>query len=183
MNMQSEIFLTWDITLYIIDLERAWQIIAPPTIHYSDHFFLYASIILRASSRVCYPEFRGCPLFGCCNYIILYGDDVSWYIEQRLLFGRRPLLGVSVNRELIVYNMKQVLQGSQWYLQSLHSYVHRLSTHTELNADPHMYCRWTLEAWHIRQEPNPMNRDRGLLPPVYDSLIRTHPPSDTHYCR
>ena len=30
--------------------------------------------------------------------------------------------------------------------------------------------------WHIRQEPKPMNRDRGLLPLVYDSLIRTHPP-------
>jgi len=23
---------------YIIDLERVWQIIAPPTVHYSDHF-------------------------------------------------------------------------------------------------------------------------------------------------
>ena len=33
-----------------------------------------------------------------------------------------------------------------------------------VDADPHMYRRQTLEAWHIRQEPNPMNRDRGLLP-------------------
>ena len=49
-----------------------------------------------------------------------------------------------------------------------------------VDADPHMYLRQTLEAWHIHQEPNPMNRDRGLLPPVYDSLIRTHPPPDTH---
>ena len=49
-----------------------------------------------------------------------------------------------------------------------------------VDADPHMYHRRTLEAWHIPQEPNPMNRDRGLLPPVYDSHIRTHPPSDTH---
>ena len=91
---------------YIIDLERAWQIIAPPTIRYSDHF-LYASIILRASPRVRYPEFGGCPLFGYCNCIIIYGD-ISWYIEQRLLFGRRPLLGVSINRESTVYqNRKQ----------------------------------------------------------------------------
>ena len=65
---------------YIIDLEKVWQIIAPPTICYSDHF-LYASIILRASPRVRYPEFGGCPLFGCCNCIIIYGD-ISWYIEQ-----------------------------------------------------------------------------------------------------
>ena len=28
-----------------------------------------------------------------------------------------------------------------------------------------------------------MNRHRGLLPPVYDSLTRTHPPPDTHLCR
>ena len=48
---------------------------------------------------------------------------------------------------------------------------------TVVDADPHMYRRRTLEAWHIRQEPKPMNRDRGLLPPVYDSLIRTNPPS------
>ena len=50
---------------------------------------------------------------------------------------------------------------------------------TVVDADPHMYRRRTLEAWHIRQEPKPMNRDRGLLPPVYDSLIRTNPPSDS----
>ena len=29
-------------------------------------------------------------------------------------------------------------------------------------------CR-ALEAWHIRQDPKPMSRDRGILPPVYDS--------------
>ena len=52
-----------------------------------------------------------------------------------------------------------------------------------VDADPHMYRCQTLEAWHIRQEPNPMNRDRGLLPPVYDSLVRTHPSPDTHLCR
>ena len=52
-----------------------------------------------------------------------------------------------------------------------------------VDADPYMYRCRTLEAWHIRQEPKPMNRDRGLLPPVYDSLIRTHPPLDTHLCR
>ena len=49
-----------------------------------------------------------------------------------------------------------------------------------VDADPHMYRHRTLEAWHIRQEPNPTNRDRRLLPPVYDSLIGTHPPPDTH---
>ena len=54
---------------------------------------------------------------------------------------------------------------------------------TVVDADPHMYCRQALEAWHIRQEPRPMNRDRGLLPPVYDTLVRTHPPPDILLCR
>ena len=43
--------------------------------------------------------------------------------------------------------------------------------------------RQTVEAWHNCQEPKPINRDKGLLPPVYDSLIRIYPPPDTHLCR
>ena len=37
---------------------------------------------------------------------------------------------------------------------------------TVVDADPHMYRHRTPEAWHIRQEPKPMNRDREPLPPV-----------------
>ena len=39
--------------------------------------------------------------------------------------------------------------------------------------DPQLFV-----AWHISQQPRLMNRDRGLLSPVYGSLIRTHPPPD-----
>ena len=35
---------------------------------------------------------------------------------------------------------------------------------TVVDADPQMYRCRALEAWHIRQEPKPMNRDRRLLP-------------------
>ena len=130
---------------YIIDLERAWQIIAPPTVHYSDHF-LYASIILRASPRVLYPEFGGCPVFGCCNYIIIYAD-ISWYIEQRLLFDRRLLLGVSVNRESTVlltlnkivawvYNMVAMnTDGSTFFLTSPVTEIYHASNHLSLPAE------------------------------------------------
>ena len=52
-----------------------------------------------------------------------------------------------------------------------------------VDADPHMYRHRTLNAWHIRQEPRPMNRDRGLFPLVYDTLVRTHPPPDILLCR
>ena len=38
----------------------------------------------------------------------------------------------------------------------------------------HMYRRRALEACHIK--PSPMNRDRGLLPPVYDSSKHQNPP-------
>ena len=47
---------------------------------------------------------------------------------------------------------------------------------TVVDTDPHMYRHQALEAWYIRREPGPMNRDRGLLPTVYDSLIRTSEP-------
>ena len=32
-----------------------------------------------------------------------------------------------------------------------------------------------LETWHIRQQPHSANRERGLLPQVYDVLIRPQP--------
>ena len=55
-----------------------------------------------------------------------------------------------------------------------------------LDADPHMYRTVTEHLKHgttsVRNLINPMNRDTGLLPPVYDSLVRTHPPPDTHLC-
>ena len=37
------------------------------------------------------------------------------------------------------------------------------------NPYPHQQC--AIEAWHIRSQPSPMNREAGLLPPVYNGLI------------
>ena len=34
---------------------------------------------------------------------------------------------------------------------------------------PHQQC--AIEAWHIRSQPLPMNREASLLPPVYNRLI------------
>ena len=48
---------------------RGVVIIAPPTVRYSEQF-LYAAILRRASHCVRYPEFGGCPLFGCFYCII-----------------------------------------------------------------------------------------------------------------
>ena len=48
---------------------RGVVIIAPPTVRYSEQI-LYAAILRRASHCVRYPEFGGCPLFGCFYCII-----------------------------------------------------------------------------------------------------------------
>ena len=37
------------------------------------------------------------------------------------------------------------------------------------NPYPHQQC--AIEAWHIRSQTSPMNREAGLLPPVYNGLI------------
>ena len=42
---------------------------------------------------------------------------------------------------------------------------------TVLDCNKHVHQRCALESWHIRQQQEPMNRERGLLPIVYDSLI------------
>ena len=40
-----------------------------------------------------------------------------------------------------------------------------------IDASPLLQQRCTLESWHIRKQPQPLNRERGMLPTVYDQLI------------
>ena len=40
-----------------------------------------------------------------------------------------------------------------------------------LASNPYLHQRYAIEAWHIRSQPSPMNREAGLLPPVYNGLI------------
>ena len=43
------------------------------------------------------------------------------------------------------------------------------------NPYPHQHC--AIEAWHIRSQPLPMNRETGLLPTAYNRLINNLKPS------
>ena len=43
---------------------------------------------------------------------------------------------------------------------------------TILDSNQYLHSRLILESWHIHQQPDPMNRERGSLPPIYCSLIR-----------
>ena len=45
-----------------------------------------------------------------------------------------------------------------------------------IDSNPHLHPRCALEAWHIRSQPHPLNRERGNLSPAYDRLICTHRP-------
>ena len=69
-------------------------------VRYSDHILYY---VLKGafSPRVRYSEFGGCPLFGWCECIAIMGE-INRCLAQCPLFGRCPLFGVSVNRELTV---------------------------------------------------------------------------------
>ena len=40
-----------------------------------------------------------------------------------------------------------------------------------IDASSLLQQRCTLESWHIRRQPQPLNRERGMLPTVYDQLI------------
>ena len=41
-----------------------------------------------------------------------------------------------------------------------------------LDSNLRLNQRCALEAWHIRSQPHPMNRESGLLPQVYNLLIQ-----------
>ena len=46
-----------------------------------------------------------------------------------------------------------------------------------LDSNSLLHQRCAIEAWHIRSQANPMNRETGLLPPAYNPLIHsTHQP-------
>ena len=49
-----------------------------------------------------------------------------------------------------------------------------------LDFNPRLNQRCALEAWHICSQPHPMNRESGLLPQVYNLLIRPSVTSDCH---
>lgn len=43
-----------------------------------------------------------------------------------------------------------------------------------LDSNHYLYSRLILESWHIYQQPDPMNKERGPLPPVYCSLMKKY---------
>ena len=40
-----------------------------------------------------------------------------------------------------------------------------------IDSCPHWYPRCILESWHIHREKDSLNRDRGILPALYDTLL------------
>ena len=48
---------------------------------------------------------------------------------------------------------------------------------TQVKADmPYFWQRCTLETRHMRSQPHPLNREEGILPHMYDALIRPNTP-------
>ena len=51
-----------------------------------------------------------------------------------------------------------------------------------IDSNPHLHPRCALEAWHIRSQPHPLNRERGNLSPAYDRLIARTAPDTGSAC-
>ncbi len=43
------------------------------------------------------------------------------------------------------------------------------------SVSPLFWQRCTLETWHMRSQPHPLNREEGILPHVYDALVDNTP--------
>ena len=62
-----------------------------------------------------------------------------------------------------------------------HRALHRLEEHPGEAVMPYFWQRCTLETWHMRSQPHPLNHKEGILPHVYDALIRPNtPPPRVH---
>ena len=100
-------------------------------------------------------------------YSILCHDCPKTYVAQsgRLLECRikeheRAVRNGGTNTPAIVVHVWQEQQSINWPVAMI------------LDSSQYLNSRLILESWHIHQQPDPMNRERGSLPSVYCSLIR-----------
>ena len=95
---------------------RGVVIIAPPTVRYSEQF-LYAAILRRASHCVRYPEFGGCPLFGCFYCIICMEtavgacNSIHYLVDVR--YWECPLIESPCTVVVVIHNYYE------WYVYIL----------------------------------------------------------------
>ena len=101
------------------------------------------------------------------------------YVYIKLLL-RLAVGTVTRLKENVNYAHATVLEIKVYYYQPLNGNIllamnagHDIdwSDAQVIDASPLLQQRCTLESWHIRRQPQPLNRERGMLPTVYDQLI------------
>ena len=69
----------------------------------------------------------------------------------------------------VLDNLQTWKPGSEHALNNNHD-IHGANT-LVVDSHPHLHPRCALEAWHIRSQKHSMNREQGLLPQTYNSII------------
>ena len=90
---------------------------------------------------------------GSCDMI--YVGQTVRTLDQHRKEHRRALMNGDTNSSAL----------AEHALEQDHDIAWREAT--VLDSNEHMHQRCALEAWHIRRQQKPINRERGLLPPVY----------------
>ena len=95
----------------------------------------------------------------CASCPEMYTGQTGHTLEHRLKEHRRTLTSGPPNSSAIAEHALNTNHDIDWASVSV------------IDSHPHLHLRCALEAWHIRSQQHPMNREQGLLSQSYNSLI------------
>ncbi len=106
---------------------------------------------------------------GCQECPATYVGQTGRTLTQRLKEHKSALTNAHPDRSAVAEHAIDTGHAIDW-------------GNTEVKAvSPLFWQRCTLETWHMRSQPHPLNREEGILPHVYDALVdntpRVHGPS------
>ena len=124
--------------------------------------------ILHLKCSLRYPQWK------TENYKV-YCSFIEWVTHSSFQRHLSVLKAAPVAPVAPVTNIRH---GAAWSCSSLTVQNHAeccfregLEARTSASSNPRPHQQGAIEAWHIWSQPLPMNREAGLLPPVYNGLI------------
>ena len=97
----------------------------------------------------------------CAECLATYVGETKRKLCKRMDEHKRAVRMADFNVSVIAEHAWNAGHGVDW------NGVTILDQHKDLHP------RLALEAFHIRKQPLPLNRDKGSLPPAYDHLLKT----------
>ena len=95
----------------------------------------------------------------CSSCEKVYIGQTGRTLDHCLKEHRRALISGNVQQSAVAEHATNAMHDIDWEKAEV------------VDCHPHYRQRCALEAWHIRTEPNKMNRDGGPLPMVYNPLF------------